>query len=235
MFGKINSFSPTTIDAYVLHLTQQFESTVLDHYKNYQFRDANTAIYQFCTDTLSSLYLSTIKDRLYCDAATSDQRQRAQITLRVILEVLLRVLSPILPHTCDEALESLTSGSEDSVQGSVALRLENINYDDNWREIMNVRKLVLKELETAKTNGIENSLDAAVHIPNTIPATFLSDLPDLLGVSRVYFSDQNEVRIEDLKDAPRCERSWKRDETVQERADGSILSERDYHAIQQNH
>ena len=232
---KINSFSPTTIDAYVLHLTQQFESTVLDHYKNYQFRDANTAIYQFCTDTLSSLYLSTIKDRLYCDAATSDQRQRAQITLRVILDVLLRVLSPILPHTCDEALESLTNGSEDSVQGSVALRLENINYDDNWREIMNVRKLVLKELETAKTNGIENSLDAAVHIPNTIPATFLSDLPDLLGVSRVYFSDQNEVRIEDLKDAPRCERSWKRDETVQERADGSILSERDYHAIQQNH
>ena len=59
---EMKSFSPTTIDAYILNETHQFETTVLKHYANYEFRDANTAIYHFCTDTLSSIYLSTIKD-----------------------------------------------------------------------------------------------------------------------------------------------------------------------------
>ena len=229
---EMKSFSPTTIDAYILNQTHQFEATVLKHYSNYEFRDANTAIYHFCTDTLSSLYLSTIKDRLYCDAPSSEQRRRAQVTLRIILDVLIRVLSPILPHTCDEALESLNSSTTDSVQGLPALQLQAVACDDHWDAVINFRKLVLKELETAKANGIENSLDAGIQIPNTISTAFKGELADLFGVSRVELTETDAIKVIDLKNELRCERSWKRDETVKERSDGSILSERDYHAIQ---
>ena len=96
--ARAQSFPENTIDHYVLSLLGTFEKNTLEHYKNYQFRDANASIYHFCNDTLSSFYLSSIKDRMYCDALDSERRIRAQITLRIILEVLTRLLSPIL-HT----------------------------------------------------------------------------------------------------------------------------------------
>jgi len=35
----------------------------------------------------------------------------------------------------------------------------------------------------------------------------------------------------DLRDQPRCERSWKRTPDVRERSDGSVLSDRDAAAV----
>ena len=232
--NELATFSEYTIDAYVLNETARFEQHVLDLYQNYQFKDANNAIYHFCNDTLSSLYLTTIKDRLYCDASQSDARQRAQITLRVILEALTRVLSPILPHTCDEVMESLNDNDTATCQGEVALNL-NYSFTVDWQPVIETRKQVLKQLEDAKANGIENSLDAGVEIPNTIDHQFLPDLADIFGVSRVEFVDNTTITINDLSNELRCERSWKRDASVAKREDGSILSERDYNAIKKNH
>ena len=224
-------FPEQTIDSYALSLTTTFEKEVLNHFKNYQFREANVAIYQFCNDTLSSFYLSAIKDRLYCDEAKSERRIRSQMTLRIILEVLIRLLSPILPHTCDEVYEALNPGTTETVQGLNAL---NTTFENQypWDVVIETRKNVQKILEDAKINGIENSLDAGICIPaasNLQP--FMADLADIFGVSRVEVHDLNSIDIQDLRDELRCERSWKRDITVKEWPNGSILSERDYHAI----
>ena len=90
----IESLDDTTVDAYMVTLMNQFQTTVLDHYKHYRFRDANQAIYHFCNDTLSSFYCSTVKDRLYCDRADSSRRIRTQYTLRYVLECLVRCIEP---------------------------------------------------------------------------------------------------------------------------------------------
>ena len=39
------------------------------------------------------------------------------------------------------------------------------------------------------------------------------------------------VEILDLRDQPRCDRSWKRDGTVRTRSDGGMLSDRDAAAL----
>ncbi len=231
--STMKTFSHYTIDAYILNETAIFEDRVLALYESYQFKDANNAIYHFCNDTLSSLYLTAIKDRLYCDKKDSDQRVRAQVTLRIILDVLTRLLSPILPHTCDEAMESLSQNDKAQVQGLSALNLK-YSLTVDWQPVIEIRKHVLKHLEDAKANGIENSLDAGVDIPQTINENFLPDLADLFGVSRVTLIDQSDIKINNLSNELRCERSWKRDATVCKRHDGSVLSERDFHAIQQN-
>ena len=228
--ARAQSFPENTIDHYVLSLLGTFEKNTLEHYKNYQFRDANASIYHFCNDTLSSFYLSSIKDRMYCDALDSERRIRAQITLRIILEVLTRLLSPILPHTCDEVMEAMLGPDTLSIQGEPALAISFTN-ESNWDDVMETRKNVQKELETAKNNGIENSLDAGVQLPSTLPITeFSADLADIFGVSRVEFSG-DAISIQDLQNEPRCERSWKRDLTVKTRPNGAVLSERDYDAI----
>ena len=39
------------------------------------------------------------------------------------------------------------------------------------------------------------------------------------------------IDVQDLRQEPRCERSWKRDGTVRERSDGGMLSDRDAEAV----
>jgi len=56
------------------------------------------------------------------------------------------------------------------------------------------------------------------------------DLADLCGVSRVSF-DGDGVEVQDLREEPRCDRSWKRDGTVKQRSDGGMLSDRDAKAV----
>ncbi|MEK9726816.1 MAG: class I tRNA ligase family protein, partial [Candidatus Margulisiibacteriota bacterium] len=148
----------------------------------------------------------------------------------VILDVLVRLLSPILPHTCDEVMESLHGPNATTIQGAPALKF-NYTTAVDWQPVLQARRHVLKLLEDAKVKGIENSLDAGVKVPHSIPSEFLTDLADLFGVSRVEFHDSDSFEITDLQNELRCERSWKRDATVAERDNGAILSERDYNAI----
>jgi isoleucyl-tRNA synthetase len=96
------------------------------------------------------------------------------------------------------------------------------------------REGVLKALEEAKARGIENPLDAGVVVPDPEDAfaPFVEDFADLCGVSRARFQHGlGDIEIEDLREEPRCERSWKRDGTVSERSDGGLLSDRDAAAI----
>ena len=56
------------------------------------------------------------------------------------------------------------------------------------------------------------------------------DLADLCGVSRVSF-EGSAVVVQDLREEPKCDRSWKRDGTVKLRSDGGMLSDRDAVAV----
>jgi isoleucyl-tRNA synthetase len=62
-------------------------------------------------------------------------------------------------------------------------------------------------------------------------AKFAADLPDMLGVSRVQLIASGQVTVNDLRNEPRCERSWKRDGTVKQRSDGGMLTDRDAEAV----
>jgi hypothetical protein len=94
----------------------------------------------------------------------------------------------------------------------------------------------MKALEEAKSQGIENSLDAGLVIPDADGTLkpFAAELADLMGVSRVTLDPAAKlVSVADLREEPRCERSRKRDGTVRERADGGLLSDRDAEAVSQ--
>jgi isoleucyl-tRNA synthetase len=88
-------------------------------------------------------------------------------------------------------------------------------------------------LEEAKARGIENPLDAEVVLVDAdgVLKKFAADWPDMLGVSRVRFASSGPISVNDLREEPRCERSWKRDGTVRQRSDGGMLSDRDAEAV----
>jgi isoleucyl-tRNA synthetase len=198
----------------------------------YAFREAHLGLFDFCNDAVSATYCVAVKDRLYCDEVDSARRRRCQTTMHHLADLLCRLLAPIVPHTANEAFRAL-HGEEASIFDAVH---KNLSYESatEWPAIMRQREGVLKSLEEAKGAGIENPLDAGVVVPDPEDRfkAFLEDFADLCGVSRARFVHGiGDIEIEDLREEPRCERSWKRDGTVSLRSDGGSLSERDARAV----
>jgi isoleucyl-tRNA synthetase len=204
-------------------------------YATYQFKRVRDAIWNFCNETMSAVYLAAVKDRLYCDAADGPRRRRTQTVLHEIAEGLIRLLAPVLVHTAEEAWLALRGDEGGSVHLMPFPEPFDWPVDEAWERVMDLRDEALKRLELAKEDpGISNPLDAgvvarvrAVDLEALEP--FLPELADLCGVSRFVLEAAEEPSIEvvDLRDEPRCDRSWKRDGTVRPRSDGGTLSDRD--------
>ncbi|MEN0020583.1 MAG: isoleucine--tRNA ligase [Planctomycetota bacterium] len=231
------SFAPTSIEAWVLGECDRISHDVRAAMDDFDFQRAHKMLYNFCNDTLSSIYLAAIKDRLYCDAADSERRRSAQAALYRVTDVLCRLLAPLLPHTADEAYRDLVKADKQDAATCVHLldyaEPSGVTPDAAWPAVMQPRDEALAALERVRADSdLDNPLDAGVTMPDPdgVLAKFdATDFADLLGVSRFAIGDA--VRIDDLRAEPRCERSWKRDPTVRERSDGGMLSDRDAAAI----
>ena len=70
-------------------------------YDAYQYHKVFHCLYDFMGE-VSSIYLDPRKDRLYADAPNSQGRRSAQTVLMNVLEVLVRVLVPVLSFTTEE-------------------------------------------------------------------------------------------------------------------------------------
>ncbi len=107
--------------------------------------------------------------------------------------------------------------------------------DDRWAKVMEVLESTQKTLELSRNEQeIDNPLDTGISIsdPDGILKDFnTDDLADFCGVSRVELSNEDTTKIVDLRDEPRCDRSWKRDGSVKLRSDGGMLSDRDASAV----
>lgn len=231
----VGAIEPTSLEAWVLSELDALTDRVTDAYERYQFKSVQTAVYNFCNDTLSSVYLAAVKDRLYCDEVDSPRRRRTQTALYRIADQLSRLLAPVLCHTADEVYRSLTGDDEACVHLLEVLPKSGVKVSEAWAAATEARDAGLLALEASKEQGIENPLDAGVTLPDAkglLAQLDTTDLADLMGVSEVTLDASIEKPVvHDLRDRPRCERSWKRDGTVRERTDGGMLSDRDARAL----
>ena len=163
-----------------------------------------------------------------------------------IADALIRLVAPILVHTADEAhlaLHGRTMDDAHCVHTEIFPSPSGYKAAAEWPDVIGLRDRALKSLEDARgQRGIDNPLDAGVEasVPHEVYVKlkpFEPELPDLLGVSRFTLDDNTAetIAINDLRDQPRCDRSWKRDTTVKLRPDGTekppTLSDRDARAV----
>jgi isoleucyl-tRNA synthetase len=262
LLGNLDGFDPEkdsvkftdedrySIDGWAMGELNKFITETKEAYEGFQYKRANELIFHFCNETLSAVYLPTIKDRLYCDRVDSRRRRRSQTAIYRIADALIRLVSPILVHTADEAYISLKNEEPDTTKSAHLLEMPEaivIDTDPNWNVVMQKRgdaMLVIeknKEIEKTKgKDGLSNPLDMGVE--TSIKAEsydaikpFEEEFADLCGVSRASIlksdSAETHTNITDLRKEPRCERSWKRDGTVTQRSDGGFLSDRDAEAL----
>ncbi len=249
MLSNLDDYEPgagatpgaTTLEAWALGEFDALSARVQAAYDDYDYRAAHLALYDFCSRTLSATYLAAVKDRLYCDRPDSARRRQTQAALWTMTDGLCRLLAPLLPHTADEAWRALhkaAPGDDRSVHLLTFAPPTGARPDEHWKRAMDAIAAAGKALEDAKAqSGIQNPLDAGVHLPDTsgvLTRFDATDLADLLGVSKVWIDSAAEsARVEDLRARgwEACARSWKRDGTVKRRADGGMLSDRDAAAV----
>ncbi|NQT85737.1 class I tRNA ligase family protein, partial [bacterium] len=178
LLGNLSDFDPAEdavdladlreIDRLMLSRTQRLIADVRTSYAEHQFYRVFQRTYSFCTVDLSSFYLDVIKDRLYCEGADSAARRSVQTVMDVILNALVRLLAPILVHTCEDVWDAMPH-REDLPTVHLALfpepKMEWVDaaLEAKWERLLAVRDEAARELEklrAAKTIG--SGLDARV-------------------------------------------------------------------------
>ncbi|MEW9899182.1 isoleucine--tRNA ligase [Chitinivorax sp. PXF-14] len=191
------------------------------HYQRYAFHHAVQELTAYCSEELGAFYLDILKDRLYTSGVDSKARRAAQTTLHHITHSLVRLLSPILSFTAEEAWSWLTGKHDDSiflhtwyefpvVDVTIGERLQA-----RWGQLRELRSQVQKQIEEVRVAGaIGSSLQAEVTV------TAGGELYDLLtslgddlrfvlitSAARVDKGEALEITV-NASAQQKCERCW---------------------------
>ena len=210
------------IDRYALVLARELQQRVLGHYDRYEFQPAMQAVQNFCSEDLGGFYLDILKDRLYTTGADSTSRRAAQTALQHILQMLTRLIAPVLSFTAEEIWTVLHGNQQDSVFLHAYYVVPDVpgagGLKVRWTQLREVRATVSKQLEAARTTGkIGSSLQAEVVIAAAGEAlsllrTFADDLRFVFITSQakvVESSVASGVQVEVAASAhSKCERCW---------------------------
>lgn len=227
MLGNLDGFNPeedyvevekrNPLDKVLRYQYDQLVSDALDAYDNYQFDRVYRSVVPFMTNNLSAFYLDYTKDILYIEAEKAFERRAVQSTLYDITLGILKLLTPIIPHTTSEAYQLLPFTHEDDVY------LENMPekkaYDQTLLETFDVfeevREVVLKALEEAREQKLfGKSLAAEVELTVTNKQmdaiqNLNMKLHQVLIVSKVelHLGDALKVKVKPA-DGHTCSRCW---------------------------
>ncbi|WP_106182796.1 isoleucine--tRNA ligase [Candidatus Pandoraea novymonadis] len=209
------------IDRYVIALMHSLQKEVLNHYDRYEFHPVVTKLQTFCSEDLGGFYLDILKDRLYTSAPNSQARRAAQNALYHITHGLLKLMSPFLSFTAEEAWQIFMPGNSTIFTETYyaypeipeAPRLLEI-----WHLVRTVRCEVAKALEAARVaEAIGSSLQAEVELhASKRKYEVLKSLGDDLHfvmitsaatVTEVATEDEEKV-IVTASGHVKCERCW---------------------------
>ena len=192
-----------TIDKYEYIKLQRFIDSVKNNYEKFNFGEVYREVNAYIT-LLSSFYLDFTKDILYIEDPKSDERLSVQTVFYQILEALIKLLAPILPHTMSEAYDILPYHTEEDVY---LTDMPNANLDLDTKleekidEFMKYRDVVNKALEEARSqNIIGKSFNAKLTLTMDKKANEVFELvkdnaKQLLIVSQLEYVEGNEFKV----------------------------------------
>ena len=188
------------LDRWALHQTATLLRETTAAYDAYEFHRVYQLCNQFCAVTLSAVYHDILKDRLYTLGTNNPQRRSSQTAIHHIFGTLVKILSPILTFTSDEAWSYAVANTE---YGPDSVHLQDwpvapADWTDSTLEIdfaalLKVRAQVTEAIEPLRAAGqLGKSLDAAVaisaasdDITHAVLERHRNFLPELFIVSAV--------------------------------------------------
>lgn len=192
----------SSVDQYMLIKLNHFLKKMRADFDNYDFLDAYRLLINFVNNDLSAFYMNVAKDVLYVEPEDSQTRRSMQTVFYDILLTMVKLLTPILPHTTEEVW-SYMNEPEEFVQLTEIPEVRQFDGEedllDKWSEFMEVRSHVLKSLEEARNakmigKSLEAQVDLYVNDHNKELLEGLNtDVQLLLGVSKLNLHDLDEA------------------------------------------
>ena len=155
------------LERWVLHRLAELDGMLRTGYDDFTFQRIFSALFNFCTNDLSSFYFDIRKDSLYCDAFDSPRRRACRTVLDHLFHRVIRWLAPMLCFTMEEAWICRFG---DAPGASVHLKMfpdtpgdwRDPELDASMARARAVRRVVTGALEESRREGLLGaSLEAA--------------------------------------------------------------------------
>ena len=249
LLGNIFDFDPSTdyvkyedlkpIDKFALHKLNKVVEEVTTAFNNYEFYKYFQCLQNFAAVDLSAFYLDIVKDRLYTAGKKSLSRRACQTVLYETLQVLARILSPVMPHQAEDIWQNTPECQRGGLISILLADWVNIKpewnnekLDEEFSKLLKLREIVTKAIEPLRSSEdkiIGSSLEADVliqcgkdaFIDENMLKKYESDLKDLFIVSHAYIGEKadfkgiNEHKEDNITvsvqkaNGEKCSRCWK--------------------------
>jgi len=185
LLGNLNDFDPskhvldfdelTEMDKWILSRLNNLVEKATNAYDKYEFHVPTFVIHQFCVNELSSFFLDASKDRLYADATDALSRRSCQTAMWEIIQVLSRLLAPVLSFTTEETWQELRKIDGDLPESIFLSDWPTTNdsftdreLEQEWEKILLCKSAVSRALEKSRFDGkIGHPLEAAVVVESS--------------------------------------------------------------------
>ena len=242
LLGNIYDFNPATdyvkyeelkpIDKFALHKLNKVIEEVTVAFDNYEFYKYFQCLQNFAAVDLSSFYLDIVKDRLYTAGKKSLSRRACQTVLYETLQVLVRILTPVMPHQAEDIWQNTPEMQRGGLESilladwvKVNKKWENNQLEEDFTKILKTREVVTRAIEPLRAEKkVGSSLEVAVYVKSEdskILKANLKDLADIFITSQAYVAEKapsevlNEYTENDITvwvtkaEGEKCERCWK--------------------------
>lgn len=215
------------IDQVIISSLNVLIEKVLLAYEQYKFDEVLRLIMTYVTNELSSFYLDFTKDVLYIEESNNPERRSIQTVFYDNLYALVRLLTPIIPHTTEEVYQHMTNKEEESVYLTTLPKVFKAANSSallaKYESFKELRDDVLKALEEARNNKIigKSLVSKVVIKPTEKVAKLINSIQD--DLAKIFIVSDFVVTNEDiegletesgiiqvsLKEGPTCSRCWK--------------------------
>ena len=234
MLGNLYDFSPENkiayeelfdVDRWAIEKLKEVIIKVTNTFENFLFYRSYEELHDFCNIYLSSFYLDYLKDRLYTYGKNSRERKSAQTVISEILISLLKMFSPMLSFTSEEAYRNIPWEKKESIflEDWPEITEPDKTILSKWEKFFEFRKIAMKKIEEKREEKtIRSGLEVKLRIKaNDDWLEFLKEfdnLANLLIVSEIQFEkSSNELEIYAEKTSwKKCARCWTHHPTVGE-------------------
>ena len=184
-------------------------------------------IHNFCVNELGGIYLDIVKDRLYTCKAESVARRSCQTSLDYVMNIMVRLIAPILSFTAEELWQ--THPSLKTQEESIFLSKYSLSDElipslislSEWNRVFEIKDQVNQSIEKLRNeNKIKGSLDSKVLIlankeDKAILDKFGTELHFIFISSDAHAEEGKDLSISILlTEDDKCIRCWHRDPSV---------------------
>lgn len=210
----------SNVDKYMFIKLQKFIKNVKSNYDTFDFGEVYREANSYIANTLSAFYLDFTKDILYIEDPKSQERLSVQTVFYDILNAIMKLLSPIIPHTMSEAYDTLLyKEAEDiyltNMPNAVEITPEMEQLEKAFDDFMKYRDTINKSLEEARANKIIGKSFNA-HVTITLDAqaknvfdSINSNIGQILIVSQCEIKEGDKFGVEVVPALGHtCARCW---------------------------